>query len=79
MSASSADSIARQRERAASSLTTADVDPNTASANQFRESVRVNVYSGGRKKKLNASIDTTDAARPNASPHPIAIGSTAKT
>ena len=66
ISASSADSVARRRDRAASSLTTTAVTTNTASANQLRESASVNVYSGGRKKKLKASIDAIATADPEA-------------
>src|SRR6186997_323014 len=43
ISASSADSRACRRERAASSLTTTAVTRKTASANQLRESASVNV------------------------------------
>jgi hypothetical protein len=52
----------------ASSLTTTAVITNTASATQFSESVSASVCSGGRKKKLKASmlaIETPSAyARP---------------
>ena len=51
----------------------------TASANQFRESCSVNVCTGGRKKKLNASMLATETAIASASPQTIATGSTAKT
>ena len=50
----------------------------TSSANQLRESASVNVYSGGRKKKLNASIDATATGIAYAIPQPIATGITAK-
>ena len=43
ISASSADSVARSRDRDASSLTTTAVTRNTASENQLLESARVNV------------------------------------
>ena len=62
ISASSDDCRAWRRSRAASSLTTTPVATKTASANQFRESVSVNVWTGGRKNQLNASMLATDTA-----------------
>ena len=52
--------MARRRDRAASSLTTTAVTTNTASASQFRESVSVNVWIGGRKNQLNTSIEAIE-------------------
>ena len=70
--------MARRRDRAASSLTTTAVTTNTASANQLRESASVNVWTGGRKNQLNASIEAIATPIPNRVPHSTAIGSTAK-
>ena len=49
-------SAVRRRARAAKSLTTIAVTRYTASANQFVRSASVNVCTGGRKKKLKASM-----------------------
>ncbi len=72
-------STVRRRERAASSLTTTAVPEYTASANQFALSVKVSVWTGGRKKKLNASMLPTATGREKASPQTTATGRTAKT
>ena len=77
MPASRAASVARRRDRAASSLTTTAVKMNTTSATQFPESERRNVYTGSRKKKLNASIEAIAAATPKRVPQITEIGSTA--
>jgi hypothetical protein len=77
ISASRADSRACRRDRAASSLTTTDVTRKTARANQFRESARVNVYSGGKNRKLNAAMLAIDTITANAKPQTTATGRTA--
>ena len=51
----------------------------TASASQLPRSASVNVYSGGRKKKLNASMLATATGTANNRPQKIATGRTAKT
>jgi hypothetical protein len=76
--ARSSDSVARRLDRAASSLTTTAVTTKTASASQFRESASVNVWMGGRKNQLNASIEAIATPTPNPVPQRTAIGSTAK-
>jgi hypothetical protein len=48
------------RARAARSLTTTDVARYTASANQFSRLASVSVWTGGRKKKLKASMLATE-------------------
>ena len=58
----SAAARALRRARVASSLTTTAVTTKTASATQFPESVSASVCSGGRKKKLNASMLKTETA-----------------
>lgn len=77
ISASRADSVARRRRRAANSLTTTEVTTYTASASQLLESLSVNECNGGRNKKLNTSIDTSDTLTANARPQTIAMGMTA--
>jgi hypothetical protein len=49
----------------------------TASANQSDESCRASVWTGGRKKKLNASMLATDTAIADGSPKKMATGKTA--
>ena len=49
-------SVARRRVLAARPDTTTAVTTYTASANQLRESDRVNVCTGGRKNQLKASM-----------------------
>jgi hypothetical protein len=78
-SACAAASSARRRERAASSLTTIAVTTKTPSANQLLESASVKVWTGGRKKKLKASIDAIETATAHGRPQTIATGSTART
>jgi hypothetical protein len=67
----------RERARAASSLTTTAVTEYAASANQFDESCSVNVWTGVRKKKLNASMLATATGSDQRMPQSTATGSTA--
>ena len=79
ISVRSADSRARRRNRAASSLATIPVTRKTVSANQLLESERVNVCTGGRKKKLKASMLAIETGTAYRSPQKIEMGSTANT
>jgi hypothetical protein len=76
--ACSAASRADSRHRAVSSLTTTAAARNPASRSQLRESETESEYRGGTNKKAYAAALATAAATPNAVPHTMATGSTAK-
>jgi hypothetical protein len=58
-------------------LTRAEAVRKESSATQFAGSSTVSVPTGGRKKKLNASVASTEASAPAPQPAQVAIASTA--
>src|ERR1700676_3335038 len=67
------DSSASRRTRVESWLAISEVARNAASATQFCGSAIVNVPTGGRKKKLKASMATTEVTMATARPQIVDI------